>query len=145
MINNLNLVHDIRNCSKEEILIVHTNGGTKIFLQLGHLSLLPLQVHYNPDSLANILCFNNVTNIKGMYITIDARSNCCFNVHYKEDVFTFKPCFEELYYLDTSNIKSNYTVDNYSFLETVQGNKEYFTAQEIKGVEDTRLLQKHTR
>jgi hypothetical protein len=142
--NNLDLVHAVRTCSKEEVLTVHTNGGTKSFSQLGHLRLLPLQVHYNPDSLANILCFDDVACIDGVYITIDTRSDHCFNVHYKDDVFTFKPCFEGLYYLDTSNLKSKCAVNNYSFLETVKGNKEYFTAQEIKGAENARLLQQQT-
>jgi hypothetical protein len=142
--NNPDLVHNLRDCSKEEILTVHTNGSTKTFSQLGHLSLLPLQVHYNPDSLANIPCFDDVAHIDNVYITIDTCSNHSFKVHYQDAVYTFKPCYEGLYYWNTNTLKPKSAFNNYSFLETVKGNKEYFIAQEIKGAEESRLLQQHT-
>ena len=52
----------------------------------------------------------------------------------------FRPCSDGLYYFDTATLKSKTTVTNYSFLESVKSNKDFFTSQEIQGVNNARLL-----
>mmetsp|Transcript_11452 Transcript_11452/g.16608 ORF Transcript_11452/g.16608 Transcript_11452/m.16608 type:complete len:173 (+) Transcript_11452:733-1251(+) len=99
--NNSALVTGLCDFTEEEVLTVRTNGDTKTFTQIGHLCLFPLEVHFNPDSLAN----DDVDQIDGVYITLDTLSARAFNVQYHDAVYNFKPCFEGIYYLDTANLK----------------------------------------
>ena len=67
--------------------MVYTNGGAKTFNQLDNLRLLPMQAHYNLDSLTNIIWFGKVAKLDGVYITIDTRTDYSFDVHFQYAVF----------------------------------------------------------
>ena len=62
-------------------------------------------------------------------------------------VLTFEPSTNGLYCQDTNTVtgsnKSKQTVTNYSLSQTVKDSKSYFTAQEIKGADMSRELQKY--
>ena len=140
--NNTDLVSAIRDCTADEVLTVHTNGGSKTFTQMGTLNLFPMSVHYNPSSLANVLSFDTVAQLSGVRITLDTLIERGFLVTYKDMTLKFRPCSDGLYYFDTNTLKSKSTVTDYSFLETVKSNKEFFSSQEIQGADNARLLQR---
>lgn len=71
MICNKDLVTNLELCNTDEILTLTTNGGAKSFTQMGVLKLLPLAVHYNGDSIANILSLKDVADLEGCSITMD--------------------------------------------------------------------------
>ena len=49
--------------------MVHMNGG--IFFYTESLHIFPLQAHYNPDSITNILAIKYATNVPVSRITTD--------------------------------------------------------------------------
>ena len=52
---NKALLSNIRDCTEDEKLFVHTNGGDNIFHQQVDLNIVPMTAHYDPTSLANIV------------------------------------------------------------------------------------------
>ena len=69
--NNTALVKDIVACKQHEILKVSTNGGLIRFDKKSTLKILPMKVHLNKNSMANILSFKEVADIPGVRITTD--------------------------------------------------------------------------
>ena len=61
--NNKETIGNIRYCNSDETLIAYKNGGSKIFTQIAPFKILPMEVHFNPDSMANIIAVNNVASI----------------------------------------------------------------------------------
>lgn len=87
--------------------------------------------------------------VKGIHITLDNKRDMDFDVLYENKIYHFAP-FEhghDLYYFDTRqeprSVEANINDDisPYSFLQTVDDNKQYYTDCEIKGAEKARLLQ----
>ena len=70
-IKNPTLLTNIRPCRAGEELHIVTNGGSKSFAHVGTLKVLPLTVHYNHKSLANILSLKDVANIPNARLTMD--------------------------------------------------------------------------
>ena len=69
-----------------------------------------------------------------------------FLVHLNNgEIFKFRECSSGLYYYDTDSInnkdKTKETVINYTVLQTVANNKEYFTNTEIEGTDKSRDYQ----
>jgi hypothetical protein len=63
-------------------------------------------------------------------------------VHHNSSVFRFQECDDGLYFYDTANCNTNKSdVTNYSFLETVDENSKFFSANEIKGALHARQTQ----
>ena len=58
-----------------------TNGGHPYFGQMGDLLLLPMKVHINESSMADILYFAEVANITGVHINMDTSKEKSINVH----------------------------------------------------------------
>ena len=71
--NTADLMHNIRSCSNNEMLEVRTNGGVHLFKKLGTFNLLPLTLHYDKDSMANILAMKDVVTLPGVNVTMDNR------------------------------------------------------------------------
>ena len=142
---NPNLVKDITSCSTSDALTIITNGGSQTFKQTATLNLLPLDVHYNPDSLANILSLSDVANLAGARITMDSKVERTINLHYNGRTLKFKECSDGLYFLDTTKTEDNYSNTQIiayntssphshtysSMLQTVNSNREFFTKREI--------------
>jgi hypothetical protein len=143
--SNIDLVNDIQDCDPSDVLHIVTNGGTQSFKKTGTLKVLPLQVHVNPSSLANILSLKDVASIPGIRITMDTEVERAIHVHVDDNkVLKFNECDDGLYYYDVST--SNFTkplVNNYSFLSTVTSNKRFFTAREVQGADKARKLQEY--
>ena len=144
VINNKDLVKNLRVCNEDEILDVHTNGGIKKFKEVGTLKLFPITVHYSDSSLANILSLNDIAALKGVHITMDTRIQRDICVHFEDQIMTFRPCKNGLYFFDMNKLKNKDTISTYSFLATVKQNSEFFSPQEIQGAKDARALQQKT-
>ena len=69
VIKNPALVRNIRDCAEDERLTAYTNGGAQIYSKLVELIMFPLEVHFNANSMANILSFKSAANIEGATIT----------------------------------------------------------------------------
>jgi hypothetical protein len=111
-----------------------TNGGATFYNQIATLKLLPLDVHFNEDSMVTILSVKDVANLDNVHITMDTRQERVIFVHHDGKVLKFKECADGLYYYDTAACKpNNVDITNYSFLETVADNSKFFSADEIKG------------
>ena len=134
--NNDALLENLHQCAPQDELQVITNGGGMRFKQKGKLKLLPLEVHYNVDSLATILSFKKVAGLPGVHVYYDNHVNDVFFLQLPNQfILKFKACEQGLYYLDTTNLNINDVFHNHhvNFLSTVAHNKEYFTKSEIQG------------
>jgi hypothetical protein len=132
---NHNLVGDLIVCSEDEELMIQTNGSSKCFDLKSKMKLFPIEVHFNSNSMANILSLKDVAEMTGARITMDTSKNCEIIVHFNGQAYHFTEHAEGLYYLDMADIKTNTTVSPYCFLESVSDNKLYFTDNKIKGAD----------
>ena len=139
---------NVRKCTPDECLTIFTNGGSQLFEKLGQLKLFPMTVHFNPDSMANILSMKHVAAIPGVRVTYDSIVEKTMFVHFNGYVYKFRECSEGLYYYDVNKgpekcakvcikvpeantstattmekDKLNASVTPYSFLSTVNSNK----------------------
>ena len=137
---NSSLVHNIRKCAPGQGLTVVTNGGAQTYDHTAEMEMLPLKVHFNTHSIANILSLSDVANLPDTKITMDTSQERAMLLHHGDKVFKFIECIDGLYYLDT-NLKSKSTVSNYSFINTVEGNKSQFTKRDIAGADRAREIQ----
>ena len=141
---NLSMVTNHRNCRNDEILRIHTNGGTQTFHQLGDLKFLPLKVHVNEKSMANILSLKDVAALDEVRVTMDSKKERSIAVHLSSGLtYVFREGEGGLYYFDTGDPDNHikYTSAHYSFLSTVANNKLSFTKAQIKGADAARALQ----
>jgi hypothetical protein len=105
------------------------------------MKLFPIDVHFNRDSMTNILALKDVAELSSACITMDSIEERAISVHFNGMIFKFLKHQEGLYYLDTDEIKSKHSVSPYCFLETMNDNKTYFTDAEIKEADEARSLQ----
>ena len=123
---NPNLVTDIRDCDEEHELYIATNGGSMRYNQVADLNMFPIQVHYNPQSIATILALKDVASVPGCYLTMDTRQAREITVSFEDDsaAYVFKECSDGLYFYDTASGSNNNFVTKkplnpYLFLQTV--------------------------
>ena len=146
---NKELVTNITPCAEGDELHIITNGGSEIFKNTASLNLLPLQVHFNPASLANILSLSDVANLSGARVTMDTSQARAITLHYNNKKFLFQECQDGLYYYDTNHNHSNTQFLNYSqtspsspvFIQSVANNKLRYTHSQIEGADRARKLQ----
>ena len=110
---NPDLVTNIRTGTTDEELRMLTNGGSVTYKEVADCKLLPLKVHFNKNSMANVLSFKQVSEIPGAKITTDTSKEDAFTVHLKDGKEMKFKCSEGLYYYDTnSNNQSKSKVNN---------------------------------
>ena len=143
------MVKNIKNCLPGDGITVVTNGGSEKFQQQGTLKLLPLKVHFNDNSIANIISLSDIANMDGAKLTMDTSVECAINVHVG-DLIQFKECADGLYYYDTkapchanSNPNNTMHVTNYStsLVQTVHNNKQLYSKSNVQGADRARMLQ----
>ena len=105
---------------------MYTNGGSKTFTQMAPFKFLPMEVHFNPYSMANILSIKDVASIPGSHISMYSRNERAIIVEDKNRVIKYQECCDGLYYYNTVNKFISYLI-SYSFLITVKEYKEYFS------------------
>lgn len=128
-INNVNLLSNLN--KSDEVMHVFTNGRSQDYANIGILKLFPFNVIYNPQSLAKILSLAQVLEMSCLTMDTNAAPTMMVRVS-PETMMPFQQCGSGLHYYDTAtNENSQSTVIPYSFLSTLQNNKEYFNRQEI--------------
>ena len=60
---NPQLMVNIKTCAQEDILKLHTNGGTRDYTQQGMSAVLPMVTYYNPEGIANIFSYSDVADL----------------------------------------------------------------------------------
>ena len=147
---NPQLVHNITPCEPHQELQIITNGGQEFFAHHATSNLVPLPVHFNSKSLANILSLSDVANIPGAKVTMDTSVERAIKLHLQDKVITFNECKDGLYYHDTSSNTINdsnvsllpYSCDhNLTLLQSVKQNKSLHTKKQIEGADAARQLQ----
>ena len=142
---NPELVKDIEDCPSGDELTVITNGGSEISKQRATAKLLPIDVHFNPHSLANILSLRNVANIPNARLTMDTAVDHAILLHVNDEIIRFTECRDGLYYFDTNHNHSNPPLTQYpndvTLLNMVQTNKQHYSTKEIKGADTARKIQ----
>ena len=90
---------NIRDCTKDETVLVHTNGGDKTFNQQGDLKIVPMTAHYNPTLLEKILLMKDVQKIPGVRITMDTLEESAMLILLSDgNALKFQGCNDGLYY-----------------------------------------------
>ena len=123
VMNNIEFVSNVRNCSSDEVLRIHTNGGQQVFSKIGRLKFLPLTVHVNESSMANILSLKDVTNIDGVRVTMDTDISRSILVQLSSGLtYKFMQSDDGLFYFDTSSPDKhiNNNTNHYSFFQPSQ-------------------------
>ena len=94
------------------------------------LQLLPLNVHFNSTSLANILSLSEVES--HYQVTMDTTFESAFNVHINDHtILKFLKCGTVLYYFDTAKANKS-PVNTYSFLSTVKDKNHILVDLKLK-------------
>jgi hypothetical protein len=147
---NKSLVSNIVPCTPNDELTIVTNGGTQVFDNTADLNLLPLRVHFNEHSLANILSLSDVANLPGARVTMDTDIDRAIILHFNGKTLRFHECADGLYFFDTKsldrqrnskNLLTQYSTNKASFIQSVKSNKEFFTKREIDKAQQARNLQ----
>jgi hypothetical protein len=81
---NKDLVTSIQSCTDDDLLTIYTNGGSQTFLQKGVMKLLPIDVHFNQVSMANILSMKDVVSLPGVQVTMDSTQEKALVVSFKD-------------------------------------------------------------
>ena len=79
------------------------NGESIAYKEVTDCKLLLLKVHFNKDSLANVLSFKQVSEISGVKITTDTSKEDVFTIHRSNGMEMKFKCNEGLYYYDTNS------------------------------------------
>ena len=146
---NPNLVNNIKPCPPGHEVTVVTNGGAQSFEKEATLNILSIRVHFNHDSLANILSLSDVANLPGARLTMDSQVERAIILHLNQEEIKFLECSDGLYYWDSSsnkskpsiNIYSPSSTNNLSLTQTVAKNKAFFTKRDVQGADKARVLQ----
>ena len=68
---------------------MHTNGGSNNFTKIVPLNLLPLELHYNEDYMANILFLKNVSSLPGVRLTMHVSNERAILVYFEDRLSNF--------------------------------------------------------
>ena len=140
--NNAEMVSNIRHCGNKKGLTLLTNGGKQVSTLIADYPGFGT-VWFNPLSLANILSLAAVRKL--FRVTMDSTVEASLAVHRSDgSIMKFMESNTGLYYYDceSKHNHSNHTLSPYSFLNTVEKNKELFTRREIKGAESAITLRR---
>jgi len=125
--------------------MIYTNGGTRVFDQIGILKLLPIEVHYNGSSMANILAMKDIVVLPNVCVLMDSAMELAIKVEFDNKVYKFQQFKDGLYVCDLSSFspstKSTDPAKEYSYLQSVSNNLKYYTRTKIEGANNARTLQ----
>ena len=154
--NNIKLLFDVRQCRRDESLVIMTNGGSMRYNTIGRMGILPISSYYNKNSLANIVSMQKLLEVEGITISMNSSISKSILVTTKDGLtYDFIQGADGLYSYDmrkeprkcskTTNdnnveLLNYYGNINMSFLNHVASNKRIFTCNEIKRADDAREL-----
>ena len=113
---NSKLVNDIREVCPGSSLTGITNGGLQTYKYTANFNLLPLRVHFNTHSIANILSLSDIANLPNTKITMDSSKEKVMLLHHNGRIIKFEECVDGHYYWDskeTSSLKSKDSITAY--------------------------------
>ena len=132
-------MNNIKKCGKAECLTIFTNGGSLFFEKIGQFKFFPLKVHFNAESMANILSMKDVASLPGVRVVHDSSTERAILIHFTNCTYKFKECRKGLYFFDTTSDPKEYKnvavinetkkdklikpITPYFFLSTVDSNK----------------------
>ena len=73
VINNCQLVENITSCTEDEKLKIYANGGELTYDEKGFFKYLPLRIHFNPSSIANVLLLKQVDDMPCFHLEINTK------------------------------------------------------------------------
>jgi uncharacterized protein Yka (UPF0111/DUF47 family) len=117
-------------------------GGTLVTNQIGEFwfSGKKINVYYHPDSVANILCFYDLTKV--YEVSFNSHENYFMVKGQTNEVLEFKPK-GKMYICDASHLANqNNTDKNFALINTVEENEMRFSPREVEGAKQARELQR---
>jgi len=144
------MINEVRDCDEDEVLNITTNGGSLVYDKIGISKHVPVEMHYNPNSIANVLSMSVVAGIPGVRIVMDSEIEKAITVFLDEDQsIKFQECSDGLYYYDTNSFnKNNDSVSDYTdlvsynfFINSVTNNKKSYSKREVGKANKARRLQ----
>ena len=144
VIKNKELLNNIRLCSEKESLEIFTNGGSLILNETGTLKHFPMDSYYNPSSIANVLSFKAVMDLKGHHVKMDTENRPGMYVVKNGKELLFRNSMNGLFYCTTDELNEFYeeTNDfNNSSLCFLSSSHKKYTQQEIERAKQARELQ----
>lgn len=152
-IDNVNLLKNVRFCSPEEKLTLHTNEGPCVFSQIGMFALFDLKMYLNINSLATVLAFHEVFAMPNTYIYCDTQNSKSIYLVVDAQQYEFKVYGKGLFAYDywkqqpmeykTNPILNTTNLEPFCFLNSVGQNKEFFSRAEIEGANEATMLQRY--
>ena len=128
----------IRECKDDEVLLARTNAGISKFDHVGDCRMLPLQLYYNPATIATIFAFHEIADLPGVSIKFDSDRENAFFIIFRDSgrVVKFKKCGLGLYYYDDDNkVEHEYNINDkkfsYMFISQVSESASLMTNKEI--------------
>ena len=73
VINNRHLVENVSSCTEDEKLKIYANGGDLTYEEKYVFKYLPLGVHFNPQSISNVLSLKHVNNMPGYHLEMNTK------------------------------------------------------------------------
>ena len=104
---NPRMISNVKPCGPGKGVTVITNGGAQTFEEEGILNFLPLKVHFNENSVANILSLSDVANLPGATLKMDTSVARAINLSYNNVVYRFNECADGLYYHNPFDTNDN--------------------------------------
>ena len=133
--NSSKFLKEIVVCSEDKNLTIFLNGGKQEYFLKSQMKLFPIAVNYNEESITNILSLKDLLNVDGLQVTMDSLKEKALVVTYNKFSYKFHQHASGFYYYDMnkdSPDKSNDKISPYSFLESVDTNKEFFHGTKLK-------------
>ena len=86
------------------MLNIVSNGGSVKYDTMEHFALMSMSVHFNEHSLANVLSYAQISNMKNVRITTDTAIQKAIFVHISHTdgiiLLKFQECRDGLYNID---------------------------------------------
>jgi len=147
VINDVTLVQNMRKCGFDETLTIHTNGGELTYREIGDFKFLPIEVFYNPKSIANVLSLKAVDNVKGFHIEMNTSVDPFINVIKGNHKLRFMHSDTGLFYCTVDNMRQFHedisrNSKSISLLSTKKDHNTKYTPEEIDRANEVRALQK---
>ena len=133
-------------CNNEDKLVLQTNGEHINFDKVREISNFPVKMYYNPDSIATVIAFKDMLEIKNIILTFHNRNQYAFTVIHDNETYKFVQCARGLYYYNLAahnNYKNKTNLDHYSILQTVKKNEILYSKRDIEGAQKVTDIQRY--
>lgn len=138
---NKDLVTDIRKTNDGEMLRMYSNGGFMDTNEKANFG--SIEVWYNKDGMANILSLAEIS--ESYRVTLDTEVENAMILHlYGGKTMKFERVDEGLYVFDASDLSSYKLMNAFTFLSTVDYNKQLYKARDVRKADEAIVLHRRT-